>query len=377
MSTKKVTTRAACSRRQQLVHTMFAVLLISILLSALPSSCKGCFSIIVGKKASADGHVMIAHNEDDTAPQVVNHYKIARKEYSPKDILVLLNGGKLPQPRQTWAYIWSQMPGMLYSDSYVNEWGVTITSNNCPSREDKPVITDGGISLMLRGIVAQRAKTAREGVLLAGSLVERFGYLGSGRSYSICDPNEGWVFCVVAGKHWLARRVPDDCVVMIANTYTVGEADLSDKNNILSCKDIISYAVKRNWYNPKKDGRFNFAHAYARETAARHPSNIGRLWLGLNQISTKNIPAGPDLPFAVVPGKSSARWILCRYFVLIIPQKTGLIRRRAVLLCVKYAMGGHKRVLWHNLTVICRKTSVSHTGFACPAPLTHSMYLFM
>ena len=83
--------------------------------------------------------------EDDGGPQVVNHHKVPRRKYAPGDKVTLRNGGKLDQVPETWSYIWSEMPGMLFSDSYINEWGDSITSDNCPSREEKPEITDGGI----------------------------------------------------------------------------------------------------------------------------------------------------------------------------------------------------------------------------------------
>jgi dipeptidase len=272
------------------------------LIAVLPAaSCEGCFSIVVGRKASADGFVMMAHNEDDAPPQIVNHRKIPRRTHAPGEKVRLLNGGELDQVEQTWAYIWSQMPGMLFSDSYINEWGVSIASDNCPSREDRPEITDGGIGYMLRRLVAERAKTACEGVLLAGRLVERFGYIDSGRTYIICDPDEGWLFCVVKGKHWLAQRVGDNEVAMVANTYTVRRADLSDKDAFLACNDIIAYARSRGWYDPEKDGPFDFAAVYADPAAASHPSNLNRQRTGLNYVSAAPIPAGRTLPFSIVP----------------------------------------------------------------------------
>jgi dipeptidase len=265
------------------------------------ASCEGCFSIVVGKDASVDGYVIMAHNEDDTIPQIVNHHKIPRRKHAPGEKVKLLNGGQLNQVEQTWAYIWSEMPGMLFSDSYINERGVSITSDNCPSREDKPQITDGGIGYMLRRLVAERARTAREGVLLAGRLVERFGYIDSGRTYIICDPDEGWLFSVVNGKHWLAKRVPDKQVAMIANTYTIHQVDLSDRGNFLASKDIIKYTVSRGWYNPEKAGPFDFADAYANPKSASSLSNFGRQWSGLSYVVAEPIPLGPNLPFSVVP----------------------------------------------------------------------------
>jgi membrane dipeptidase len=154
---------------------------------------------------------------------------------------------------------------------------------------------------MLRRLVAERAKTARQGVLLAGRLVERFGYIDSGRTYIICDPDEGWLFCVVNGKHWMAKRVKDNEIAMVANTYTIRQIDLSDKKNFLASDDIIKYAVSRDWYNPKKDGPFDFAAVYSNPNSASNYSNFGRQWSGLNYVTAKTIKIGPKLPFSVVP----------------------------------------------------------------------------
>ena len=282
---------------------VLALFVLAILFLIPPALCEGCFSIVAGKDASVDGYVIMAHNEDDTIPQIVNHHKIPRRKHAPGEKVKLLNGGRLNQVEQTWAYIWSEMPGMLFSDSYINEWGVSITSDNCPSREDKPRITDGGIGYMLRRLVAERARTAREGVLLAGRLVERFGYIDSGRTYIICDPDEGWLFSVVNGKHWLAKRVGDNEVAMIANTFTVHRVDLSDRDNFLASKDIIQYAVSRGWYKPREEGPFDFARAYANPKSASSLSNFGRQWSGLSYIINKPIPFGPNLPFSVVPNR--------------------------------------------------------------------------
>jgi len=279
--------------------TWLLALLLVFLMGYTP--CRACFSIVIGKKASAEGCVIVAHNEDDTSPQIVNHHKVPRRSYPAGAKVMLRNGGSLEQVPQTWAYLWSEMPGLLFSDSYVNEWGVTVASDNCPSREDKPELTDGGIGYMLRRLVAERAKTARDGVLLAGGLVERFGYIDSGRTYIITDPDEGWLLCVVNGKHWLARRVPDDEVAMVANTYTVRATDLKNKANFLASADIVEYAKSRGWYNPQTDGPFDFAKVYANPQAATHPNNIGRQWSGLSRVARDKLAPGPNLPFSVVP----------------------------------------------------------------------------
>lgn len=282
---------------------LLAVLILSmgLLWAGLAACDQNCFSIVVGKDASADGWVIMGHNEDDGPPQIVNHHKVPRMKHQSWEKVKLLNGGELDQVDQTWSYIWSEMPGMIFSDSYVNEWGVCIASDNCPSREDKPELTDGGISYNLRRLIAERAKTAREGVELAGDLLKRFGYDASGRTYVISDPTEGWFFCAVNGKHWLAARVPDDGVAVVTNSYAVHQVNLTDTLNYLSSGDIIEYAVKRGWYDPEEDGPFDFASVYADPWAASDSGNFCRQWAGLRYVAEEALPLQPDLPFSVKP----------------------------------------------------------------------------
>ena len=260
-----------------------------------------CYSIVVGKDASSDGFVIMAHNEDDGPPCIVNHHKVPRKEHSPDEKVTLLKSGQINQVNETYSYIWSEMPGFRFSDSYINEFGVSVASNACPSREDKPELTDGGISYNLRKLVVQRCRTARDGVLLAGKLVERFGYDASGRTLIISDPDEGWLFAAVNGKRWVAQRVPDNHVAVIANTYSINEIDLSNRENFLSSPDIIDYAVSRGWYDPEKDDPFDFAAVYADPGAAAHPTNIGRHWAGLRLLAADQYDFEDNLPFSFKP----------------------------------------------------------------------------
>jgi dipeptidase len=267
---------------------------------------QNCFTIVVGKEASADGWVIMAHNEDDAAPQAVNHLKVPPGDGAVRETVTLYNGGQITFSGERLGYFHAELPGMLFSDSFLKEKGVCITSDACPSREDQPVLTDGGITKKLRQLVAQRASTAREGVKLAGRLVERFGYGSSGRTYIISDPNEGWLFAVVNGKHWAAQRVPDDEVAVIANTYSIHEMDLPDTLNFLASSDIISYAEERGWYDPERDGEFDFAAVYALSRAATDSGNFCRQWAGLNHFTEEPVPLSMDLPFSVRPqGKIS------------------------------------------------------------------------
>jgi dipeptidase len=212
-------------------------------------------------------------------------------------------GATEKQILHTYSYLWFEMPGQNFADSYMNEHGVLVTSNSCPSKELFGEIKDGGIGYELRRLIAERALSARTGVELAGQLVEKWGYNASGRTYTIADKSEAWLFSVVRGKIWVARRVPDDQVAFIPNYYTIKNIDLSDKDNILASKDLISYAERRGWYEKSRDGDFNFTKVYSSQKNLTDIDNIGRMWMGVKLLSGKDFKRDDDFPFSFIPSE--------------------------------------------------------------------------
>lgn len=236
-----------------------------------------CFTVLVGKNASVEGTLLYGHNDDDGF-QLVNYYVEPRRNHPVGTKQTLQNGGSIPQVATTNKFFWMEVPGMEVSDGFMNEYGVCIGSNYCGSRETEEDISQGGILYDLRIIMAQRAKTAREAIHIAGSLLEELGYTGSGRSYCISDREEAWVLSVVKGRRWAAARVPDDEVMVLPNYYPIAEMDLQDTMNYLGSDDLISYAQQRGWYDPGKEGKFNFRSAYAAKGALSNTGNTGRAW---------------------------------------------------------------------------------------------------
>ncbi|MEZ4906791.1 MAG: C69 family dipeptidase [Saprospiraceae bacterium] len=94
---------------------------------------------------------------------------------------------------------------------------------------------------------------------------------------------------------------PDDNVAVISNCYTIGEIDLRDTLNYLGSPDVIDYAIKRGWYNPEKDGDFNFKYAYAAENSIDSKGNKPRQLSAINLISEYRYNLSEDLPFSFKP----------------------------------------------------------------------------
>ncbi len=266
-----------------------------------------CYTVVVGRDVSVDGSVLVGHNEQNTGNRFLNFRKVPRLKYDDGAVVNLQAGGHIAQVKETHAFLWSENPGISFSDSYMNEYGVVVVTDGCPDRgegldklESQGQLRDGGIGYMLRRLVAERAKTARQGVQIAGSIIDEVGYCSS-RTLVIADPKEGWVLSMTRGRQWVARRVPDDKVVLLPNVYIINEVDLSDKDNYLASANLVDYAVEKEWW-PAGKKPFVFSKAYSQP---REVLMDPRQWRGQCIVTGAEIPREPDrqLPFAVKPAK--------------------------------------------------------------------------
>ncbi|MGI6178263.1 MAG: C69 family dipeptidase [Eubacterium sp.] len=230
-----------------------------------------CTTVAVGKNASASGKVILGHNEDDSRSVVQLHF-VPRRTHDAGETIVFGDGpAVIPQVRETLSYVWSEArttrENVFFGDSYINECGVAIVSNSCEPSKCAPNEKETcGIGSGLRVIVAQRAHTAREGVIIAASLIEKYGYMSS-RTYEIADAREVWSLQVPTGHRYVCRRIGDDEIYYMPNWFTIHEVDWSDTEhkNWYFSSDLASFAEQNGWYEPAKPGvfdDFDFAASY-------------------------------------------------------------------------------------------------------------------
>ncbi|MBQ3961809.1 MAG: C69 family dipeptidase [Muribaculaceae bacterium] len=225
------------------------------------SSSDACTSIIVGKKASADGSVMTTYNCDSYGTfHPLYHYAAGKhKKGTMRDVIdrdSRVYHGQIAEAEETYNVIGD-----------INEWQVSIGETTFGGRHemiDTTGILDYG-SLM--AIALQRSKTAREAIQVMTSLADQYGYCSSGESFSICDPNEAWIMemvgCGPGSKKvaWVALRVPDEAICVHANQSRIGKFNMKDKQNVLYSKNVVSYARSQGWFKGK-DEDFSFNDAY-------------------------------------------------------------------------------------------------------------------
>jgi len=307
--------RGASWARPSLLVTPFVILLLLVVAPAfavaqdqgaqdgLTGDGMNCFALAAGKDATADGSVLFGHNEDTGAEPAINHWRVPRRKHPKGATVRLVRGGVVPQVAETWSYIWSQMPGFHYSDAYFNEHGVAVASNACSSREDKPELKSGGIGYMLRRLVAERATSARHGVQVATRLLGEFGYAAPGRTLTIADAKEAWILCMVRGKTWAAARVPDDKVIVLANSYPLHRVDPNDTENFAVSPGLIDYAEARGWYDASRGDAFDFTVAFSAPRNRMNPRNYRRQWRGISLLAKNVVDEDWRLPTFFTPSR--------------------------------------------------------------------------
>ena len=229
-----------------------------------------CTSLIAGKKATADGSVLVTYAADShTLYGELYHTPAA--DHAPGSMRKVYEWdtgkylGEIPQVAHTYSTVGN-----------TNEHGLTIAESTWggrPELNDTTGIIDYG-SLIY--ITLERTKTAREALDVMTSLVKDYGYHSSGESFTIADPNEAWVMELIGkggkekGAVWVARRIPDDCISGHANHPRIHQFPLNDKENTIYSPDVIDFARKQGYYKGKdKDFSFSLAYGELDGTATR------------------------------------------------------------------------------------------------------------
>lgn len=221
-------------------------ILVALLISALACCADACTAVIVGKKASSTGCVIVGHNNDGSGPYVMRYAMIPARDHAPGAVMAQEEDtAKIPQVPHTAACYWSEVKSKRGNpppgDHFLNEHGVLIISNNggvvkewqgvkyeLKEEGRASEVVDGGLKHNFRRAVIERAKTAREAVNVATNLIETWGYALPSRIFTIADRNEAWVLEVLRGRRYVARRCPDDAVVAYPNCLTIGKIEKGD-----------------------------------------------------------------------------------------------------------------------------------------------------
>ena len=296
-----------------------------------------CTTIAIGSKGSIDGSTLISYNADcSECDWRVNKVPPKDHEKGAQRPVYLLSGSYPLHVRsdhgETWTpdnleqskftEQWKQMGGTIlgwipqveHTFGYVeglygimNENQVAIGESTCASRiwaapVGYPSGNSGtGKALLevseLSQIAMERATTAREAIKIMGDLATQYGFYSAdwdsnskdfpnnvkgegGEALSVADPNEAWIFHIVpddtgASAVWVAQRIPDDHVAVVANQFVIREV-IKDDPNFMYSNNLFSVAEKLNYWHPSK-GPLNFLKTYGITRLHPEYSNL-RVW---------------------------------------------------------------------------------------------------
>ena len=309
----------------------------------------GCTTILVGRGASYDGSTIIARNEDSPNNQYnPKRLVIVHPDDQPRRYKSVISHVEVELPENPQRY--SAVPNAtlekgIWGEAGVNEAQVgmsateTLTTNErvlgadplvrlvpakgTPGEEGFEPEVPGGIGEEdFLTIVLPYVRTAREGVLRLGRLLERYGtYEMNGVAFS--DEHEIWWLETVGGHHWVAKRVPDDAYVTMPNQLGIDSFDLDDALGV--GQEHLCSADLRTWMAENHldltmgaehlgaDGVravFNPREAFGSRSERDHVYNTCRAWYIQRKLNPSQDWDGPDaawrpedddLPWAQVP----------------------------------------------------------------------------
>ena len=243
---------------------------------SMPTSALACTQMYMGKDLTADGNTYYGRAEDfDT--RYLKHFGI-EPSHGPGYIYGSDESNfTYTSTKTTYRYSYvrdhpSQWHGRwdAYSEAGINEMGVSCsatlsTSMNADVEAVDP-LTKGLGEYSYAGVILGESATAREGVKLIGSLIDKQGVC-SNDQIIIADNNETWLFAALSGHQWIAMKLAGNVASLNPNIGSLNyDVNLNDTENCLHSEKIQSMP-EENGFAEYTDGKFDVAKTYGESLA--------------------------------------------------------------------------------------------------------------
>lgn len=277
-------------------------LLVTLALVCCSTYTMACTNFLFTKGSTKDGSTMVTYSADSHVlyGELYHWPAMDWPAGSMLDVYEWDTGkfmGKIPQVAHTYNVVGN-----------MNEHQLAISETTYGGRKELETqtgaIIDYGSAIY---ITLQRAKNAREAIVVMTDLIEKYGWASSGESISIIDPNEVWIIEIIGkgegekGAVWVARMVPDGYVSAHANQARITTFPLEGKTSISSdkmnkiydpnittvyAKDVISFAKEKGFYPQEgKNKDFSFSDTYAPVDFSGARACEIRVWAFFNAVN--------------------------------------------------------------------------------------------
>ena len=275
---------------------LFAVLL-------LVSNAAACTVFAITPGASEDGSMYVGHTNDGVGKDWRNIDDIslsfvpaadhapgekravvfdpdsgsdaAGGEDSSDSGLVL---GYIDQVPHTYAY-YTGSYGMMNEHQLLSAECTEYAKVELNAAEGKRIFYSSELS----NVALERCTKAREAVELVGSLIETYGYYGTGETLVFADPEEAWVIEICSsldeadgGGLWVAQKIPDGEVFVAANEFRIREIVAGNPDQIYS-KDLFTKLEEAGVWSPA-NGTLDWLEAVSYGEYAHPYYSLMRVW---------------------------------------------------------------------------------------------------
>ena len=225
-----------------------------------------CTNLIVGKKASVDGSIIVTYNCDSFGfVSPLGFYAPGR--HAPGEMISVRGNRYVAQADYTYGVV-----GLM------NENQVTIVETTWDGRSELRNPEGYLDYFTLMDLALQRSANAREAIKVINDLVTEYGYGSTGENFVVADKEEAWIMEIIGkgpgnkGAVWVALRVPDDAVCAYANSSRIRQFPQAKKvdkklgfynveGECMYSADVITFAREKGYYNGP-DADFSFREAY-------------------------------------------------------------------------------------------------------------------
>lgn len=250
-----------------------------------------CTNFLVTSGASASNSTMLAYNADSGnligylyhyAASSNNSIETTRKVYNWDSGKYL---GFIPEANNTYNVVGN-----------TNEFGLTIaetTFGGIDTGIQTGAILDYG-SLIY--ITLQRSKNVQEAIRTMASLMDLYGYVSEGESFSIADSKEIWIMEVIGkgsygkGSVWVALRIPDGMISAHSNQARIRTFPRNRPHDCLYSHDVVDFAknilgIYDSADDDPEDLKFSFSDVYHPVSFAGARFSEARTWTLLSMFS--------------------------------------------------------------------------------------------
>ena len=322
-----------------------------------------CTTILAGKNATNDGSTLISRTDDgffdvkkliavDPAKPgpLARQNKLLAKIYSAngknkyKSVISHVEI-ELPKDGMRWTASPSVDPkNGIWAATGINAANVGMTATETITSNPRVLAADPLVELVkaegnrkevpggigeedIVVLVLPYIKSAREGVERLASLLEKYGtYESNGIGFN--DENEVWWLETIGGHHWMARRVPDDTVVINPNQFGMDTFDMNDafgERKDFMCSADLREFISDNRLDLNQYGRawtgeddsvFNPRDVFGSHTDMDHVYNTPRAWFMGRYLAPYSYrwdgplaefsPESDNIPWSFVPDRKVA-----------------------------------------------------------------------